>query len=402
MDNEILQTFIIFSVFGLVALNALTYYSSKVMFLPEIILILLFGLLYGGLSSYSVINLPQISLGADFILYAFVPLLIFASTQKICLQRLQKVLLPSSIVASVGIVISMMIIAIPLFMVFNFSWLEALLFGVIISATDPLAVGALLHHNKDVPESQKLLIEGESILNDGFVVTVSGIIAIILFTQEDFNLIHGGVDFIKHIFGALILGGLTGYSARWLLDKWHEEHFTLTLNMTLAVAYGSFFLSELLELSGILSVFAAALAYGYKPKPRNHNKGAHNHVWEYFEYIANAVLFFMLGASFFTYFSFEELSFGLIFVSIILLLVSRLGALTLLYPFIKIDGKNLGKKYFFLLNFSGARGAVSIALILLLPDDFILKNTFLSLAFLMILTSLVFYPLFIKRLLAKS
>jgi CPA1 family monovalent cation:H+ antiporter len=399
MSNEVLQTLIIFFVLGLLALNTLTYYSSKIKLFPEIIWILILGLFYGGLSNYSIINVPRVSLEADFILYAFVPLLIFASTQKICLFHLRKVLFTSSLIASVGILISMLIIAIPLHYLFSFGWLESLLFGVILSATDPLAVGALLHHNKNVPESQKLLIEGESILNDGFVVTVSGLLGIIIFTKTEFSLAHGGFDFIKHILGALAFGALIGRAARWILDRWKEEHFTLTVNMTLAVAYGSFFFSEALGLSGILSVFAAALAYGYKPKPTNHNKGVHSNVWEYFEYIANAVLFFMLGASFFTYFSLQDVSLTLVAASITLLILSRLGALTLLYPLIKIEGKNISQKDFFLLNFSGARGAVSIALILLMPNEFALKSTFLSLSFLMILASLILYPLLIKRIL---
>jgi CPA1 family monovalent cation:H+ antiporter len=401
MNNELLQTLIIFFVLGLVSLNALTYYSNKIMLFPDIIWILLLGLLYSGLSHYAIIDIPQVSLDANFILYVFVPLLIFASTQKICLFHLKKVLLPSSIIASVGILISMLIIAVPLFVAFDFGWLESLLFGAIISATDPLAVGALLHHNKSVAESQKLLIEGESILNDGFVVTIFGILGIVIFTDADFNILHSGLDAIKHILGALAFGLLIGRLARWVLDRWHEEHFTLTVNITLAAAYGSFFFSEMLGLSGILSVFAAALAYGYKPKPRSHNKGAHTHVWDYFEYIANAVLFFMLGASFFVYFSLQEVSIILIFVSMLLLILSRLGALTLLYPLIKVDGKKLAKKDFLMLNFSGARGAVSIALILLLPNEFVYKSTFLSLAFLMIFASLIVYPLLIKRILME-
>ena len=120
MNNELLQTLIIFFVLGLVSLNALTYYSNKIMLFPDIIWILLLGLLYSGLSHYAVIDIPQVSLDADFILYAFVPLLIFASTQKICLFHLKKVLLPSSIIASVGILISMLIIAVPLFVAFDF------------------------------------------------------------------------------------------------------------------------------------------------------------------------------------------------------------------------------------------------------------------------------------------
>jgi CPA1 family monovalent cation:H+ antiporter len=402
MHGDALQTSVLGLIFGLVLLNALAYYSRKLMLFPDIIWVLLLGLAYGAGSLYFSDFLPQISLDAHVILFAFVPLLIFASTQKICLSHFRRVLPQASLVATLGIVISTLIVAIPLFYIFNFGWLESLLFGVIISATDPLAVGALLHGNKSIDESQKLLIEGESILNDGFVVTVYGVLAVLLFSDVNFDIVHSGYEFVKHIAGAVLLGVILGRLARWLLDKWHEEHFTLTVNMTLAVAYGSFFLGETLGLSGILAVFASALAFGYKPKAKGHAKDIHNHVWEYLEYIANAVLFFMLGASFFVYFTADQISVILVVAMLALLFLSRLGGLALLYPAIKVDGNQLSKKEFWLLNFSGARWAVSVALILLLPSEFALKPVFLSLSLIMIFASLVVYPLAVKKLLAET
>ena len=87
---------------------------------------------------------------------------------------------------------------------------------------------------------------------------------------------------------------------------------------------------------------------------------------------------------------------------LILLLLSRLGGLAFLYPAIKVVGNRLSRKEFWILNFSGARGAVSVALILLLPSDFALKPVFLSLSLIMICASLVVYPLVVKKLLAEA
>lgn len=389
---------ILFLVIGLFALNALTYYSRELMLFPDIIWVLILGLVYGGISLYQSEYLPQISLNADLILFAFVPLLIFASTQKICLYHFRRILPQATLLATLGIIISSAIVAIPLFYIVNISWFEALLFGIIISATDPLAVGALLHGNENIQNSQKLLIEGESILNDGFVVTVYGVLIVLLFSNSEFSLLQSGIEFIEHILGALILGGGMGRSGRWLLDKWHEEHFTLTVNMTIATAYGSFFLGEALGVSGILAVFTSALAFGYKPKSRGQDSYIHNQIWEYLEYVTNAVLFFMLGASFFVYFSAEYISLSLTLMLLLLLVLSRLGGLAILSPFVKIDGKKLTRKEFWLLNFSGARGAVSVALTLMLPEDFVLKPMFISFALIMIFASLVVYPLLVKKI----
>lgn len=390
---------IVFAVVGLVGLNALSYYSAKWKLLPDIIWVLLAGVAYGAVAKFSALDLPELQLTPKLVLWLFVPLLIFASAQKICLFHFRKVLIPSSIAATIGILISMAIFGSALHYLFGFDWLPSLLFGAIISATDPLAVGALLHGNKAVGESQLLLIEGESILNDGFVVTVFGILVAIMFGGESFMFGHSVGHFALHALGAFALGAVMGRAARWLLKVWHEEHFTLTTNITLALAFGCFALAEAAGFSGILAVFAAALAYGYKPDPDNHNKHIMAHLWDYLEYLANAALFFMLGASFFAQASLGSLSVGLVLAGLGLLFVSRFGALVILSPLMKLDGQRLSRQSFWLLNFAGARGAVSVALILMLPEEFSLKPAFLTLAFLLIIFSLVVYPLAIKQLL---
>ncbi len=397
--NGSIVSIVLFGVSGLVALNALSYYSHRWMIFPDIVWILLLGVLYGGVSHFFDWGLPELHLNPELVLYAFVPLLIFASTQKICLFNVRKILIPASLIGSVGILISMGIIGATLHFLFDIAWLEALLFGAIISATDPLAVGALLHSNENVSPLQKLLIEGESIFNDGFVVTVFGILSLVLFKGESFSLVESGGSFLYHVTGALLLGFALGRGARWLLKVWHEEHFTLRTNITLSLAFGSYILAETFHFSGILAVFSSALAYGYKPKKDDHNKHTLRHIWDYFEYIANSALFFLLGASFLSQASFESLSASLIIAALLLLFVSRFGALLALFPFIRIEDQKLSQKEFLLLNFAGARGAVSIALILLLPGSFPLKPHFLSLAFVMILFSLVVYPLIMQRIL---
>lgn len=384
---------------GLVGLNALTYYSSRIMVLPDIVWVLLLGVLYGYLSTISDLGLPDITLNAQLVLYVFVPLLIFSSAQKTCLHHIRKVLAPASLIASVGILISMAIIGVVFHVGFEIPWLDALLFGLIISATDPLAVGALLANDQTIKESRKHLIEGESILNDGFVVTLFGIFILLMFKGEAFNLISSGASLLSHVIGAIVVGIVLGRGARWLLAYWQGEHFTVCTNMTLALAFGSLLLAESLNFSGILAVFSAALAYGYKrPDPDTNNSFIQQNLWNYFEYIANACLFFMLGSSVASLLSLEQIPVLLILTSLVLLLIARLISLAILYPAISVEGKRLNHHDFLLLNFAGARGAVSIALILLLPDSFALKETFLSIAFVMILFSLLVYPLVIQHL----
>ncbi|MEZ8147093.1 sodium:proton antiporter [Enterovibrio norvegicus] len=399
--TESVPTLVTYAVLGWMALNVIFYVSEKWRVFSDIIWILLAGIAYGWVSTNPESGLPELVMDPDVVLYVFVPLLIFASTKKMCLFHFRPIIVPAVIAGTLGIVVSMLTIGLAIHGLLDVALLPALLFGVIISATDPLAVSALFKGNESITENQKLLIEGESILNDGFVVTVAGILALLIFSMTSFSVVDTSVSFVTHIAGALISGALLGRLARFILRLMHTSHYILTTNITLALAYGSFVVAETLHFSGILAVFAAALAYGYKPDKDRTNRLAEERVWEYLDYAANALLFFLLGTSFFALTANTDLPVSHTLLAIGLLFAGRFVALSLLKPLMRVEGMRLSMNEFWLLNFSGARGAVSVALILLLPADFEYQSLFLSLAFVMILFSLLVYPLVTVRILSK-
>ncbi|PMN61994.1 cation:proton antiporter [Enterovibrio norvegicus] len=399
--TESVPTLVTYAVLGWMALNVIFYVSEKWMVFSDIIWILLAGIAYGWVSTNPESGLPELVMDPDVVLYVFVPLLIFASTKKMCLFHFRPIIVPAVIAGTLGIVVSMLTIGLAIHWLLDVALLPAMLFGVIISATDPLAVSALFKGNESITENQKLLIEGESILNDGFVVTVAGILALLIFSMTSFSVVDTSVSFVTHITGALISGAVLGRLARFILRLMHTSHYILTTNITLALAYGSFVVAETLHFSGILAVFAAALAYGYKPDKDRANRLAEERVWEYLDYAANALLFFLLGTSFFALTANTDLPVSHTLLAIGLLFAGRFVALSVLKPVMRVEGMRLSMNEFWLLNFSGARGAVSVALILLLPADFQYQSLFLSLAFVMILFSLLVYPLVTVRILSK-
>ncbi|WP_163391298.1 cation:proton antiporter [Enterovibrio norvegicus] len=399
--TESVPTLVTYAVLGWMALNVIFYVSEKWMVFSDIIWILLAGITYGWVSTNPESGLPELVMDPDVVLYVFVPLLIFASTKKMCLFHFRPIIVPAVIAGTLGIVVSMLTIGLAIHWLLDVALLPAMLFGVIISATDPLAVSALFKGNESITENQKLLIEGESILNDGFVVTVAGILALLIFSMTSFSVVDTSVSFVTHIAGALISGAVLGRLARFILRLMHTSHYILTTNITLALAYGSFVVAETLHFSGILAVFAAALAYGYKPDKDRANRLAEERVWEYLDYAANALLFFLLGTSFFALTANTDLPVSHTLLAIGLLFAGRFVALSVLKPVMRVEGMRLSMNEFWLLNFSGARGAVSVALILLLPADFQYQSLFLSLAFVMILFSLLVYPLVTVRILSK-
>ena len=400
MHDSSLITIIIFVISGLVALNALSYYSERLMLFPSVIWVLCLGMIYGALNHFKLLHLPELYLDPNIILFALVPVLIFAATKKMCLHHFRKVLKESSILATVGIVISMAGVALVLYRVFHVPFLESLLLGVIVSATDPIAVSAILHEAKDISTERKMLIEGESILNDGFVVAVFATLSVLIFETEEISLTLSGGKLVVNILGALALGIVLGRLARFLLRVWKNKAPSLTVNITLALAFASFLLAETFHFPGVLAVFAGALAFGYRPDENNDKvQAAQEQVWDYLDYIANSILFFLLGASFFSQASLEIITITFVVIGVIMLFMSRFIALGVLRPLLRIEETKITHQDFWLLNFSGSRGAISIALILLLPNDFSYKPLFLTMAFVMVIVSLVAYPIFLKKVL---
>ena len=95
----------------------------------------------------------------------------------------------------------------------------------------------------------------------------------------------------------------------------------------------------------------------------------------------------------------EIITITFVVIGVIMLFMSRFIALGVLSPLLRIEEEKITRRDFWLLNFSGSRGAISIALILLLPDDFNYKPLFLTIAFVMVIVSLVVYPVFLKKVL---
>lgn len=401
--NPSLITLVVYFTVGLIILNILSYYSRRTNLLPHVIWTLGIGMLYGALSHFSALNIVMFTIDPHVIFFTLIPILIFASSKNMCLHHFRKVLRESTILATLGIIISALIVALILFYLLDVPFLTSLLFGVIISATDPIAVGAILHESKNISAEKKMLIEGESILNDGFVVAIFATLSLLVLESKEINLYLSGWSLVLNIFLALGLGALLGRIARAILRIWRNESPELTMNITIALAFSSFILAEFFHIPGILAIFAAALAFGYKPdESLEKTQVTQRNIWEYLEYLANQILFFFLGASFFAQTSLELITLSTIVISVLILFFSRFLAIFILKPLLRIEGNKVNTKDFWLLNLSGSRGAVSIALILLLPDDFTYKPLFLTLAFLIVIVSLVFYPIILKRSLKIS
>ena len=224
-------------------------------------------LVVGGLM-LSWLRLPHLSpllpgqrpdwLSPDVILFLFLPALVFEGSLKLQLEELQRDSASLLLLANLGVLVAAFLVGYLVHWSTGLPVAVALLFGAIISATDPISVIAIF---RDLRMERRLsvIIEGESLLNDGtaaalFQILLAGVIA------GHLALTTGIIQFIFAVLGGAILGIVLGYVATRITGKINDPEVEITL--TTIVAYASYLLAYQLHLSGIIATAAAGLIVG--------------------------------------------------------------------------------------------------------------------------------------------
>jgi len=178
----------------------------------------------------------------------------------------------------------------------EFTWNSALMYGSIISATDPVAVVCLL---KELGASRRLatLIEGESLLNDGTAMVV---FLVFFGIAEGKEASIGGIiaQFIRLALGGPLIGLIAGIVVSFMLSRIHNN-FVLEVNTTIFASYLLFFLAENTEIgvSGILAICAFGLYMSNIGKTRISAESEHavHHVWGFIGFLAETIIFILTG-----------------------------------------------------------------------------------------------------------
>src|SRR5258708_3807979 len=150
----------------------------------------------------------HIALTPDLILVVFLPILLFEGAYNVSARRLRDNLLPIGQLAGPGVLLAMLITAAIMHLALGLAWSSALLFGALISPTDPVAVVALFRELR-APKRLALLVEGESLFNDGAAIALFQIVLATILTGS-FNLAGGALDFVVTIAGGLVGGAVVG------------------------------------------------------------------------------------------------------------------------------------------------------------------------------------------------
>jgi CPA1 family monovalent cation:H+ antiporter len=305
----------------------------------------------------------QIELTPELILALFVPPLVFEAAFHLDLGELRRNL-PSILTLAVpGVILTTVLIGGMLALAGILPFSIALVFGALISATDPVAITALFR-TFGAPKRLAMLVEGESLFNDGTAIVISRLVLAIALTGE-FSILDGIVDFVRVVAGGLAIGVVLGYAAAWLIARVDDHLIEITL--TTVLAFGSYLVAESLHFSGVLAVVAAGLLngnlglQGMSPTTRI----ILNHFWEYVAFLANSLVFLLIGLD--IYLPQLANAWQPIVAAIGAVLFARIVVIYGLGWLASRFSEPIPGSYQHVLAWGGLRGAISLALALSLP-----------------------------------
>ena len=301
----------------------------------------------------------DIELTPSLILSLFLPPLVFEAAFHLNIDELRGNLGTIVLLAVPGVILNMFLVGGVMTFGAGMSVSVALVFGALIAATDPVAVVSIFR-KLGVPKRLEVLLEGESLLNDGTAIVIFSLAVAALETGE-FSLVSGIVDFIRVAGGWLIIGFVLGWMVSRLIGQ--IDDYLVETTLTTVLAFGSYLLAEQLHFSGVLAVVAAGLVNG-NFGPRGMSPTTRIVVfnfWEYMAFLTNSAVFLIIGLQLDLPALLDNWS--MILWAIAGVLVSRI---VVIYGLSRL-GREIPFAWRHVLFWGGMRGAIALALALSLP-----------------------------------
>ena len=267
-----------------------------------------------------------------------------------------------------------------------FDWRQALVFGSLIAATDPIAVVALFR-SLGAPSRLTTLVEAESLLNDGTAIVFFGLI-LAATTGAAVSAPALVLKFALVVGIGAATGGILGYGLCQLTRRIDEPMVEITL--TAMAAYGSFALAEQLGGSGVIATVVAGLLcgnYGAQVAMSAATRNAVESFWAYVAFLLNSIVFLLIG--FEVKVSALAAAWPLISLAVIAVLLARLivvGGVTL---GVSGTARPVPGSWIVPLTWGGLRGALSMVLAISLPDDFPRRELVVTVTFGVVIVSII-------------
>lgn len=355
---------------GLLLLACVVAIASKmVTHLPYTIFLTLVGLLIGVLGIGP--EIEETGFGHNLIFFVFLPPLLFQGAFHMNLNSLLEQFWPIVCFAVPGVIVSTLLVGGVVGWLGGISsMMVAILFGALISPTDPVSVLALF---KEVgaPEDLKTIVEGESLFNDATGVVLFTILLKALLGGQGFGFGQAVYEFVKVSVGGLLLGAVLG----WIVFKImrHIEDHLLENALCLVLTYGSFWLAEVMHLSGVIATVMAGLMIGNYGRRLSMSDKTTKTVETFFEsigFLINSLLFILIGLEL------REVPVNIVwmtvFVAIAAMLIGRAAVSYSFYWLLNQVGTKRPQRWKHILFWGGLRGSIPIALLLQLPNEGVL------------------------------
>ncbi len=330
--------------------------------------------------------------------------LLFAGAIHIDLQKLKKELAAITTYATIGVLISTGIIGTVMYFTFHLfdlfvPYIYCLLFGSLISPTDPIAVLGVLKEAK-IPPSLEIKIAGESLFNDGVgVVIFISILEISLMGVD--NLSFGEISglFLKEAGGGIIWGLLLGYTGYYLLRS--IDNYQVEVLITIAMVMGGYLLANVLHISGPLAVVVAGIITGNKGKMEAMSDTTQDYInkfWELLDEILNALLFLLIGLEMLVL-TFDSRTIWIGAIAIVVVLGARY--ISVFVPTVILSIRTSFDRHLIpILTWGGLRGGISVALALSLPRGEY-RDIIISITYIIVVFSIIVQGLTIGKLAKK-
>ena len=342
---------------------------------------------------------PRVSLTRDLLFTVFLPPLIFQAAFYIKWRRLRPDLGVIVVLATLGVLLSAGITTAGMHYLANWQWFSALVFGVLIAATDPVSVIATFQE-AGARGRLPLLVETESLFNDGTAAVAFAMVLDVVQGHSPTPLQVTG-QLLRMVGGGLLCGVAVAVAA--LLLAGNTRDHLVELALTTVAAYGSFLLAERFQMSGVLATLSAGLTLGNlgsRGKISDRGKEVLQDFWEYAAFVANSLIFLLIGMRV----AMED--FRAVWpAAVIAIILVTLGRAAAVYPCSALfgrSGQQVPMRYQHLLFWGGLRGALALALALALPPEVPGRDTIVTVSFAVVSFSIFVQGLTMKPLLRAA
>ncbi len=355
------------------------------------------GLVLAGLvlSALQVMQAPQLT--RDLLFLIFLPGLIFEAAYHIRFSDLWSDrwavlgLAVPGVALTIGITAVLLYYAsrgmalLPQLGIAPLSWPVALLFGAAVAATDPIAVVALFE-KLGAPQRLTLLIKGESLLNDGTAIVFFGLVLTLLAGGHP-SLQGLAVEFLRVVGAGIVTGLVIGLLATLVLRQLDDPMVAITL--TTVAAYAAFLIADRLGVSGVISTLTAGLVCGHQGLRGGLPPSlqvATDTFWEYLGFALNSLIFLLMGLE--THLPALWDAMPLILLAYLVMTLGRFLVVGLIGATLAWTPARIPRAWLTVLSWGGLRGALSMVLVLSLPDALAGRETVVNLVFGVVLLSI--------------